>query len=84
MKNKIKIKKIKKFFNWFFSNTDNTEENLKQFGSLYALVERLQYSIEDLENEHMLMMKDMRKVMDALEERIDILNEECKESCTKN
>jgi archaellum component FlaC len=84
MKNKIKIKKIKKFFNWFFSNTDNTEENLKQFGSLYALVERLQYRIEDLENEHMLMMKDMRKVMDALEERIDILNEECKESCTKN
>ena len=78
MKNKIKIKKIKKFFNWFFSNTDNTEENLKQFGSLYALVERLQYRIEDLENEHMLMMKDMRKVMDALEERIDILNEECK------
>ena len=77
MKNS-KVKEIKKFVKWFFSNTDNTEENLKEFGSLYALVERLQYRIEDLENEHMLMMKDMRKVMDALEERIDILNEECK------
>jgi hypothetical protein len=77
MKNS-KVKEIKKFVKWFFSNTDNTEENLKEFGSLYALVERLQYRVEDLENEHMLMMKDMRKVMDALEERIDILNEECK------
>ena len=77
MKNS-KVKEIKKFVKWFFSNTDNTEENLKEFGSLYALVERLQYRIEDLENEHMLMMKDMRKVMNALEERIDILNEECK------
>ena len=81
MKNS-KVKEIKKFVKWFFSNTDNTEENLKEYGSLYALVERLQYRIEDLENEHMLMMKDMRKVMDALEERIDILNKECKESCT--
>ena len=66
------------------SNTDNTEENMREFGNLYALVERLQYRVEDLENEHMLMMKDMRKVMDALEERINILNEECQESCTKN
>ena len=77
MKNS-KVKEFKKFTKWFFSNTDNTEENMREFGNLYALVERLQYRIEDLENEHMLMMKDMRKVMNALEERIDILNEECK------
>ena len=83
MKNS-KIKEFKKFLKWFFSNTDNTEENMREYGTLYALVERLQYRVEDLENEHMLMMKDMRKVMDALEERINILNEECKESCTKN
>ena len=51
---------------------------MREYGTLYALVERLQYRVEDLENEHMLMMKDMRKVMDALEERINILNEECK------
>lgn len=83
MKNS-KVKEFKKFIKWFFSNTDNTQENMKEYGTLYALVERLQYRVEDLENEHMLMMKDMRKVMDALEERINILNEECKESCTKN
>lgn len=77
MKNS-KIKEFKKFLKWFFSNTDNTEENMREYGTLYALVERLQYRVEDLENEHMLMMKDMRKVMDALEERINILNEECK------
>jgi len=79
-----KIKEFKKFLKWFFSNTDNTEENMREYGTLYALVERLQYRVEDLENEHILMMKDMRKIMDALEERINILNEECKESCTKN
>ena len=83
MKNS-KAKEFKKFLKWFFTNTDNTEENMREYGTLYALVERLQYRVEDLENEHMLMMKDMRKVMDALEERINILNEECQESCTKN
>ena len=83
MKNS-KVKEFKKFLKWFFTNTDNTQENMKEYGTLYALVERLQYRVEDLENEHMLMMKDMRKVMDALEERINILNEECQESCTKN
>ena len=77
MKNS-KIKEFKKFLKWFFTNTDNTQENMREYGTLYALVERLQYRVEDLENEHMLMMKDMRKVMDALEERINILNEECR------
>ena len=77
MKNS-KVKEFKKFLKWFFTNTDNTEENMREYGTLYALVERLQYRVEDLENEHMLMMKDMRKVMNALEERINILNEECK------
>ena len=77
MKNS-KVKEFRKFLKWFFSNTDNTEENMREYGTLYALVERLQYRVEDLENEHMLMMKDMRKVMNALEERINILNEECK------
>ena len=78
MKKNSKTKELKKFLKWFFTNTDNTQENIKEYGTLYALVERLQYRVEDLENEHMLMMKDMRKVMDALEERINILNEECK------
>jgi hypothetical protein len=80
----MKTKKLKKFIRWFFSNTDNTEQNMEEYGTLYALVEKLQYRVEDLENEQMLMMRDMRKVMNSLEERIDILNEECKDSCTTN
>lgn len=80
----MKTKKLKKFIRWFFSNTDNTEQNMEEYGTLYALVEKLQYRVEDLENEQMLMMRDMRKEMNSLEERIDILNEECKDSCTKN
>ena len=84
MKKNNKTKELKKFLKWFFTNTDNTQENMKEYGTLYALVERLQYRVDDLENEHMLMMKDLRSIMNALEERIDILNEECKESCTRN
>lgn len=80
----MKTKKLKKFIRWFFSNTDNTKQNMEEYGTLYALVEKLQYRVEDLENEQMLMMRDMRKVMNSLEERIDILNEECKDSCTTN
>lgn len=79
---KREVKKIKKFFKWFFTKTDNTIMNIEEYGTLYSLVERLHYRVEDLENEHMLMMKDIRKVIDALEERIDILNKECKKSCT--
>ena len=77
MKKTSKTKELKKFLKWFFSNTDNTEENIKEYGSLYALVERLQYRIDDLENEHMLLLRDHQKMMSAIEERIDILNEEC-------
>lgn len=84
MKKTSKTKELKKFLKWFFTNTDNTEENIKEYGNLYALVERLQYRIDDLENEHMLLLRDHQKMMNAIEERIDILNEECKDSCTKN
>jgi len=83
MKNS-KTKELKKFLKWFFTNTDNTQENMREYGTLYALVERLQYRIDDLENEHMLLLRDHQKMMNAIEERIDILNEECKDSCMKN
>ena len=78
MKKNSKTKELKKFLKWFFTNTDNTQENIKEYGTLYALVERLQYRIDDLENEHMLLLRDHQKMMSAIEERIDILNEECK------
>ena len=61
----MKTKKLKKFIRWFFSNTDNTEQNMEEYGTLYALVEKLRYCVEDLDNEQMLMMRDMRKVMNS-------------------
>ena len=78
MKKNSKTKELKQFLKWFFTNTDNTEENIREYGTLYALVERLQYRIDDLENEHMLLLRDHQKMMTAIEERIDILNEECR------
>tara|TARA_B100000073_G_scaffold16594_1_gene13420 strand:- start:921 stop:1163 length:243 start_codon:yes stop_codon:yes gene_type:complete len=80
MKNS-KVKEFKKFLKWFFSNTDNTEQNMKEYGTLYALVESLQYRVEDLENEQLIIMKEHRGIINALEQRIDILQEEV---CTKN
>ena len=81
---KKKVKNFKRLLKWFFTNTDNSVKNMEEYGSLYALVERLQYRLEDLENEHMLLLRDHQKMMSAIEERIDILNEECKDSCMKN
>ena len=80
MKNST-VKEFKKFLKWFFSNTDNTEQNMKEYGTLYALVESLQYRVEDLENEQLIIMKEHRGIINALEQRIDILQEEV---CTKN
>ena len=49
-------KKTKRFLDWFFE-TDRGEENVANCANLYELVERLQYRIEDLENEHMMLIR---------------------------
>lgn len=51
-------KKRKNFFKWFFSNTDKGTTNVEEYSNLYDLVERLQYRVEGLENEHMLLIRD--------------------------
>jgi len=51
-------KKRKNFFKWFFSNTDKGSTNVEEYSNLYDLVERLQYRVEGLENEHMLLIRD--------------------------
>ena len=55
-------KKVKKMLQWFYQETDRGEENISDCKSLYELVEKLQYRIEDLENEHMQMMSDMKMI----------------------
>jgi len=51
-------KKKKNFFKWFFSSTDKGSTNVEEYSNLYDLVERLQYRVEGLENEHMLLIRD--------------------------
>ena len=55
-------KKLKKFVKWFYDETDRGESNIVECKSLYELVEKLQYRVEDLENEHMNMMREMAKL----------------------
>ena len=52
-------KKVKKLINWFYDETDRGEDNISGCKNLYELVEKLQYRIEDLENEHMLLLREI-------------------------
>ena len=54
-------KRTKRFLDWFFE-TDRGEENVANCANLYELVERLQYRLEDLENEHMLLIREFGKL----------------------
>ena len=54
-------KRTKRFLDWFFE-TDRGEENVVSCANLYELVEKLQYRIEDLENEHMLLIRQIGKL----------------------
>ena len=62
-------KKVKKIIKWFYDDTDRGEENISECKNLYDLVERLQYRLEDLENEHMQLLCEITK----LQSKIDIL-----------
>ena len=64
----MKKKRTKKLLEWFFE-TDLGEENVANCVNLYDLVERLQYRLEDLENEHMQLLCEITK----LQSKIDIL-----------
>ena len=54
-------KRTKRFLDWFFE-TDRGEENVANCANLYELVEKLQYRLEDLENEHMLLIRELGKL----------------------
>ena len=62
-------KKTKELLHWFFDETDRGEENIANMTNLYELVERLQYRLEDMESEHMNVMRKMGK----LEAKLDML-----------
>jgi hypothetical protein len=52
---------------WFYQETDRGEKNISECKSLYDLVERLQYRLEDMENEHM----QLSRKYDLLEEKLN-------------
>ena len=55
-------KKVKKIIEWFYQETDRGEENISECKNLYDLVEKLQWKVEDLENEHMLILKEINNL----------------------
>ena len=54
---------------WFYEESDRGEQNIAECKTLYDLVERLQYRLEDMENEHMQLTRENAR----LQGRIDIL-----------
>ena len=61
-------KKVKKMLDWFYQDSDRGEQNIVECKNLYDLVERLQYRVEDLENEHMLLLKELAKLQNRSED----------------
>jgi len=60
-------KKVQKMLEWFYQESDRGEQNISECKNLYDLVERLQYRLEDMENEHM----QLSRKYDALEQKLN-------------
>ena len=70
-------KKVQKMLEWFYEESDRGEQNIVECKNLYDLVEKLQYRLEDMENEHMQLLCEMGKIkskLDMLE--TDLSNED--------
>ena len=64
-------KKVKKMLDWFYQESDRGEQNISECQNIYELVERLQYRLEDMENEHMQLTREISR----LNGRLDMLAE---------
>tara|TARA_B100000003_G_scaffold172744_1_gene160652 strand:+ start:106 stop:318 length:213 start_codon:yes stop_codon:yes gene_type:complete len=62
-------KKVKKMLDWFYQESDRGEQNISECQTIYDLVERLQYRLEDMENEHMQLIRRYA----TLEQKVDDL-----------
>ena len=60
-------KKVQKMLEWFYQDSDRGEKNISECKSIYELVEKLQYRVEDLENEHMLLMKRLTRIQNQID-----------------
>ena len=64
-------KKVQKMLEWFYQESDRGEQNISECQNIYELVERLQYRLEDMENEHMQLTREISR----LNGRLDMLAE---------
>ena len=53
---------------WFYDDSDRGDQNIEEVKDIYTLVEKLQYRLEDLENEHMLLLKELAKLQNKSKE----------------
>ena len=53
---------------WFYDDSDRGDQNIAETKDIYTLVEKLQYRLEDLENEHMLLLKELSKIQNKSDE----------------
>jgi len=61
-------KKVRKMLKWFYDDSDRGDQNIAEVKDIYTLVEKLQYRVEDLENEHMLLLKELAKIQNKSDE----------------
>ena len=70
-------KKVKKMIEWFYDKSDRGEQNIAECKSLYDLVEKLQYRLENMESEHMQLLCEMGKIQSKLDMlETDLANED--------
>jgi cell division protein FtsB len=55
-------KKVQKMLEWFYDDSDRGEQNISECKSIYELVEKLQWRMESLENEHMILLAEINKL----------------------
>jgi len=66
-------KKVQKMLEWFYQDSDRGEKNISECQTIYELVERLQYRLEGMENEHMLLTRKYDDLEQKLNRIIDNL-----------
>ena len=78
------MKKLKEWISWYFRPQERLmyPTDHDKMKKLKKRVKDLEFKVGGLENELMIIMKEHRSLINALDARIDILNEGCEK--TKN
>ena len=79
------MKKLKQWISWFFRTQERPiyPTDYDKIKKLKKRVKDLEYRVGDIDSEIMIIMKEHRSIINALEARIDILQEDCGK-CTKS